>query len=225
VWFRGAIRFSLNTINIWDLVMAKSAFGVVIGVLLSAGISLALTAQAEAQSTVRAQKAFVKSEYIVFCHGFGCHFETNVQLKSKLVQKLEDIMAAGKKSPAHEREAIKQAVAYFERHAARAAGTDDDIAGNYSTEGDPTQLDCVDEARNTTRLLILLQREGLLKHHTVARIEGRGFVLDTRYPHNTAVIRERESGIRWSVDSWMRHNGDVPEVMTLTRWKRDGFSS
>lgn len=204
--------------------MARFLFDVLFGFVLAAGLSLTLISPAQAQSSVRAQAAFVKPQYIVFCHGFGCHFETNVQVKGKLAGELEEIMARGEKSPAHEREAIKQAVAYFERHAARFAGTEEDIAGNYDMEGNRSQLDCVDEARNTTRLLILLQREGLLKHHTVARIEGRGFVLDTRYPHNTAVIRETDTGIRWSVDSWMRHNGDVPEVMTLARWKRDGFS-
>ncbi|MEM8876934.1 MAG: hypothetical protein AAGD23_03575 [Pseudomonadota bacterium] len=204
--------------------MARSSFGTIVGFVLAAVFSLTLSSQAQAQSSVRVQATFVKAQYIVFCHGFGCHFETNVRVKGKLASELEEIMEHGEKSPAHEREAIKQAVAYFERHAARFAGTEDDIAGNYEMEGNRSQLDCVDEARNTTRLLILLQREGLLKHHTVARIEGRGFVLDTRYPHNTAVIREKETGIRWSVDSWMRHNGDVPEVMTLARWKRDGFS-
>jgi hypothetical protein len=190
----------------------------------SFALSGAMSSSAQAQASVRAQSAFVKPDYIVFCHGFACHFETNIRFRGKLEDQLAKIMKTGEKSPAHEREAIKQAVALYEQYAAKYAGTADDIAGNYTTEGDRTQLDCVDEARNTTRLLILLQRKQLLKHHKVARIEGRGFVLDTRYPHNTAVLREKDSGIRWAVDSWMRHNGDVPEIMTLSRWKGEGFS-
>ena len=59
---------------------------------------------------------------------------------------------------------------------------------------------------------------------TVAKIEGRGNFIDTRYPHNTAVLQEKATGVKWSVDSWMRHNGDIPEVMTLKRWFKEGYS-
>ncbi len=194
--------------------------------VLLAGVLTA--SHAFAQASVRAQSQFVRVsetyKAVTFCHGFGCHFETDILFREAQMQRLREIMAVGSASPAHEREAIKQAVVFFEVFAAKTAGTATDIAGNYTTGGDRSQLDCVDEARNTTRLLILLERKGLLKHHTVARIEGRGNFLDTRYPHNTAVVRDKKTGVKWSVDSWMRHNGHVPEVMTLKRWFKEGYS-
>ncbi|MCC0018862.1 MAG: hypothetical protein H6881_07505 [Rhodobiaceae bacterium] len=184
---------------------------------------------------VFAQKASVSSQSqyvrvnahesdVIFCHGFGCRFETEVPFKDDDIAELTHILATGADGPEQEREAVKQAVAFFERHAANYAGTSTDIAGNYTIGGDPTQLDCIDEAHNTARLLILLQKKGLLKYHTVAKIEGRGNFIDTRYPHNTAVLKDKTTGIKWSVDSWMRHNGDIPEVMTLKRWFREGYS-
>lgn len=185
-------------------------------------------APANAQASVRVQSQFVRvtarSTEVTFCHGFGCHFESAVMFRDDAMNELRRIMETGTASAAHEREALKQAVAFFERHAALTAGTQTDIAGNYTLGGDRTQLDCVDEARNTTRLLILLQKKGLLRHHTVAKIEGRGNFLDTRYPHNTAVVKDKVNGVKWSIDSWMRHNGDIPEVMTLKRWFKEGYS-
>lgn len=183
---------------------------------------------AMAQASVRVQSQFVRISgpvaEVTYCHGFDCAFESVVPFKEAEISKLKEIMETGASSPAMEREAVKQAVAYFERHAAKFAGTATDIAGNYTSGGDKSQLDCVDEARNSTRLLILLQKKGLLRHHTVAKIEGRGNFIDTRYPHNTAVLREKKTGVKWTVDSWMRHNGDIPEIMTLKRWFREGYS-
>jgi hypothetical protein len=187
-----------------------------------------LPAQAVAQASVRLQSQSVRvlkdRTDVDFCHGFGCIAVTAVPFRDAEIADLKQILQSGAGSAAEEREAVKQAVAYFERHAAKFAGTSTDIAGNYTIGGDRSQLDCVDEARNSTRLLILLQKNGLLRFHTVAKIEGRGNFLDTRYPHNTAVLRDKETGIKWSVDSWMRHNGDIPEVMTLKRWFKEGYS-
>ena len=38
----------------------------------------------------------------------------------------------------------------------------------FAASGDPSQQDCVDEATNTTSYLLVLQANGLLKHHTVS---------------------------------------------------------
>ena len=192
-------------------------------------VCLTFSAPAFAQkASVSSQSKYVRvnahESDVIFCHGFGCRFETEVPFKDDEIAKLRGILATGADGPEQEREAVKQAVAYFERHAAEFAGTGKDIAGNYTIGGDPTQLDCIDEAHNTARLLILLQKHGFLKYHTVAKIEGRGNFLDTRYPHNTAVLKDKTTGVKWSVDSWMRHNGDIPEVMTLKRWFREGYS-
>ncbi|MCC0052798.1 MAG: hypothetical protein H6884_01925 [Rhodobiaceae bacterium] len=196
--------------------------------IVAAFACLALPAPSHAQASVRLQSQSVRvlrdRIEVEYCHGFGCFAVTAVPFKDAEIAELTQIMQAGAGSAAEEREAVKQAVAYFERHAAKFAGTGTDIAGNYTLGGDTSQLDCVDEARNSTRLLILLEKKGLLRYHRVAKIEGRGNFIDTRYPHNTAVLQEKATGVKWSVDSWMRHNGDIPEVMTLKRWFKEGYS-
>ena len=79
----------------------------------------------------------------------------------------------------------------------------------------PGQTDCIDEATNTTTLLIYLERKGLLRHHHVRRPESRGAFL---YAHATAVMTDKNTGIDWVADSWMRDSGDPIDVMTLEEW-------
>jgi len=38
--------------------------------------------------------------------------------------------------------------------------------------------------------------------------------------HTTAVIREKASGKRWSVDGWTRNNGEVPDIFPIEEWAR-----
>jgi hypothetical protein len=61
---------------------------------------------------------------------------------------------------------------------------DKDILPNL---GDPTQLDCIDEAVNTWTYLTLMERSGLLHFHRVAKLPHAGSLID---PRNTAVLQE-----------------------------------
>ncbi|MCB1476284.1 MAG: hypothetical protein H6883_12990 [Rhodobiaceae bacterium] len=155
---------------------------------------------------------------ITYCHGYGCAFRTRLGFSSGEIGRLGSIMSGGRASPAAERAAISHAVQWFEKKAGREAGTSTDKAKLGAMGGDPTQLDCIDEASNTTSLLVLMEKRGLLRHHTVLAPRTRGFLLDFRYPHNAAVIEEKKGGERWVVDSWPRANGEKPDIMKLETW-------
>ncbi|MGE0232009.1 MAG: hypothetical protein AB7O39_02920 [Flavobacteriaceae bacterium] len=155
---------------------------------------------------------------ITYCHGYGCAFRTRIGFSSGEIGRLASIMSAGRASPAAERSAISRAVQWFEAKAGREAGTSSDKPKLGAMGGDPTQLDCIDEAANTTSLLILMEKRGLLRHHKVLSPRTRGFVFDFRYPHNAAVIEEKKGGERWAVDSWPRANGEKPDIMKLATW-------
>ncbi|MEZ5838943.1 MAG: hypothetical protein R3D02_00370 [Hyphomicrobiales bacterium] len=45
----------------------------------------------------------------------------------------------------------------------------------------------------------------------------RGFFLDGRYPHVTAVLVEK-GGVPYAIDSWPGPNGATPEIKTLDAW-------
>ncbi len=165
----------------------------------------------------------VSTSSVTVCHGFGCHYRQVVRLTAADHAQIGRIMGRGRASPQAERAAIAEAVAWFERRVAPAAGTGKDTAkstpGQSRTRG---QLDCIDETVNTTRFLQLVEARGLLRHHSVARVASRGFFLDGRYPHASAVVAEKVGGARWTVDSWPGPGGAKPEIMALQVWHTKG---
>ena len=84
---------------------------------------------------------------------------------------------------------------------------------------DVRQFDCIDSTRNTTSLLLVLDQLNLLRHHEVDVPEARGHMFDLQPPHATAVLVEKATGIKWSIDSWTVGYGQPLEVMPLERWK------
>ncbi|MDD7908759.1 MULTISPECIES: hypothetical protein [Pseudovibrio] len=159
---------------------------------------------------------------IYICHGFGCTYKTVVAFSEKDRKALARIFSKGKaSSPSAEREALSKAIIWQERRVGRIVGSSKDIGGlDMRNSGVRGQMDCIDEATNTTSLLIYAQEQGFLKHHTVSRPVARGFFLDGRYPHATAVITEKEKGVQWAVDSWRLANAMPPDVMLLEKWFR-----
>lgn len=160
------------------------------------------------------------SAKVVVCHGFDCKYRTPVGLTGADRAKLGTMLAAGKASAKAERSAVAAAGAWFDRRIGQVAGTRNHVArAGYKYAGDRTQFDCVDSSRNTTSLLLILDQLGLLRHHTVDEPVSRGFFVDGRSPHTTAVLVETEGGEKWSVDSWTRGYGQAPEIMPLSLWR------
>jgi hypothetical protein len=157
---------------------------------------------------------------IFICHGFGCKYRTEINLTASDRTKLAQLLAAGRASPEAERRAVAAAGAWFDKRIAPAAGTKDHVArAGASYMFDTHQFDCIDSSRNTTSLLLVLDQLKLLRHHDVDAPEARGYFIDMRPPHATAVLVEKGSGTKWSIDSWTRGYGEPPEIMPLARWK------
>ena len=108
----------------------------------------------------------------------------------------------------------------FETIVGARIGTANDLPGMQFGQGTDDQMDCIDEATNTTGLLIFLASHGYLTHHTVEAPSARGFFVDGRYPHTTAVLTDTSSGEKWAIDSWPRANALPPVIMPLKEWKR-----
>ena len=116
---------------------------------------------------------------------------------------------------AEERRAVAYAIGWMERRTGDVIGTSADRPGmDFTASGDPTQQDCVDEATNTTSYLLILERNGLLKHHAFARRSPRRMLRGfAGWPHWTAVLKDAGSGQRWAVDSWIFANGENPAIV------------
>ena len=85
--------------------------------------------------------------------------------------------------------------------------------------GDPGQMDCVDLSTNNTSLFLLLVQLRLLHHHRPDLPASRGFLVDVRLPHTTAVLDEIKAGSKWAVDNWTHSYGELPDVMPLDKWR------
>jgi hypothetical protein len=116
-------------------------------------------------------------------------------------------------SPREERRAIANAIGWMERRVAPAAGTAGDRPSmDFRGSGDRGQQDCVDEATNTTSYLLVLDRHGLIRHHVVER----PFAKDDfgKWTHWAALIREKQSGELFAIDSSASVNGENPTVQS-----------
>lgn len=154
-----------------------------------------------------------KRDTVTVCHAYGCKAQTRFTFTDSDITELRALMAPVPRSdtPAEERRALAYAIAWMERRVAPTVGTASDRTSiDLRGSGDPTQLDCVDEATNTTSYLLVLDRHGLLKHHAVDRPLAKDSL--TRWTHWAAVIREKESGARYAIDSGTGPNGENPTM-------------
>jgi hypothetical protein len=162
------------------------------------------------------------AEQLTVCHGYSCHFKTRLVLGPADMRRIASTMRSGNGSAEAERRAVSRVVQYYERQATAAIGIKDGPKSDFGAGRERGQMDCVDESTNTTRMLKLVEQRGLLKHHKVMQRASRGFFADGRYPHFTAVLKDR-AGREWAIDSWYEPAGGAPDVMPLSRWKSRGY--
>jgi hypothetical protein len=154
-------------------------------------------------------------ERFTYCSDHGCEIEHPVALSKVDWARITAPLVAPAADAAAERTAVAEVVGLFEQVVGPETGTAGDPAGTgiLAPLGD---LDCVDEAVNTTRLLIMLDDGGLLTFHSAGRPVHRAFVGNSR-THMTAVMHEK-GGVGWAVDSWFHDSGRPAEVVELSRW-------
>jgi len=153
------------------------------------------------------------------CYDYGCEHVTQVSLGAAEWNKIARNFSPRPLSAEAERERIKSAIAAFEQTVGAKTGTDADKWGTFRNMG-AFQQDCVDESTNTTVYLMLLADNDLLRFHTVQAPTMRFPLIHAgRWPHQTAVIREKDSGTLYAVDSWFHDNGAPAEIILLKQWK------
>jgi hypothetical protein len=100
-------------------------------------------------------------------------------------------------------------------------GTDRRVArADFRFRDDAHNFDCWDTTRNVTGLLLIMQDWGLLKHHSVGDPIYRGNALVLQTPHNTPILIDRNTSVRWTVDLWTRGYGQTPEVLPADEWMK-----
>ncbi|KKN48885.1 hypothetical protein LCGC14_0648240 [marine sediment metagenome] len=157
-------------------------------------------------------------EHFSVCHDLSCNTVSQVSLSKNEWQQITQSLSEKAATSAEEREQIKTAISRFEVIVGKHIGTEHDLAENKLSTNRFGQMDCVDEATNTTVYLRLIEQAGLLRWHKTASRTSRG-VLSAQAPHNTATIIDKKNDIRYAVDSWFFANGEKPNIVELSRWK------
>jgi len=155
-------------------------------------------------------------EKLQVCHGGSCKVRTLASLDPAAWSEVMLQFDPPSTSAEQERIRVGQTIGLLERLVAPQAGTADDAGANRRAKDQATQLDCVDEAVNTTGYLRLLAANGLLRFHQVELPVHRGGFVDA---HNTAVMRDRTTGIDYAVESYFYPNGVPAAVLTLADWR------
>lgn len=159
---------------------------------------------------------------IIVCHGHDCVNKERVDMTAADSERFAAIMASGSASPEAERRAVSAAVQYFEERASQVIGIRDKGKSQIGPMMQHGNMDCIDESTNTRSLLLYLAERNLLKHHTVEPNRSRGFLVDGKFPHATAVLRDTSTGVEWAIDSWEKDAGLPPEIITLEKWVGNG---
>ncbi len=153
------------------------------------------------------------------CTGGGCAEVQQVSLTEDEWYSVSSVfLNAGNANAEQERGLIAQAIGVFEGIVGSKTSTATDLAGTFGNSEYPGQLDCNDEAINSTTYMRLMRQNGLLKFHDVDDMRTRNFFF-TGWPHSTAVIRELATGERYAVDSWFYDNGFPATIVPFNVWK------
>jgi hypothetical protein len=151
------------------------------------------------------------------CRSYGCKNIDMIALDNADSQKLKSFFTTNNDAMI-ERKNIRNAIAYLEKTVGIKTGTDVDVAGTYVRLGN-YQQDCIDESTNTTTYLMMIDQMELFKFHDVNALSSRPPILSGRLgPHRTAVIVEKQTNIKYAVDSWFHDNGVKPEIVEMDTW-------
>lgn len=158
---------------------------------------------------------------IPVCYDFGCKTRTTVSLSTSEWTTVADWFVPIAASPAAERAQIKNAIGWMEVVIGRHTPIHKDLAFDLPVNAKmadifPGQLDCIDEAVNTTSFLKLFQMHGLLKHHVVLEAAYRRSLFDQ---HWAGQVRDKQTGKNFVIDSWFQPNGYLPVVQSGAHWQ------
>ena len=189
--------------------------------LASALIFLSQLSNADIRDMTRIFHSIPTLSSFEICHSGGCAEVSPVSLSDAEWQPVGAVFANNAQNAAVEREQIAAAIGRLESLIGNKIGTSGDLAGTFGNSSHSGQLDCNDEAINSTTYMRLLKNAGLIQLHAIEDTRTRNFFF-TGWPHSTAVIREIATGERFAVDSWFYDNGHAASIVPFMQWK-DGY--
>jgi hypothetical protein len=156
---------------------------------------------------------------MTLCYGFVCRLREEVHFTPADRRALTDLLNKGKATAEAERRSLQLAVQWLDRRMGPILDMTKRVArADFRHRDDSRNYDCYDTTRNAVSLLLVLREWGLLRHHTISDPRYRGKWLFGQTPHNTAVLKDRNTGQEWVLDLWPKAYGELPDVMTIEQW-------
>lgn len=177
-----------------------------------------LSAQADLSDITRIFRQTPTLGQFEVCQGGGCLETNQLSINDAEWGNVLLIFKVKASSAEEERGKVAKAMGEFERIVGAKNGTKSDLAGTFFDGKLTGQLDCNDEAINTTTYMRLLKSNGLMQFHEIEDIRTRNFFF-TGWPHTTAVIRDIKTNERYAVDSWFYDNGKPATIVNFAKWK------
>ena len=159
-------------------------------------------------------------ERITVCFNYGCLTQAEVVYDAAQLATLHSLFT-GVQDAAQERAVLAPVIGRMLGWAGEQSPISADKGGNLADEAVYGKMDCIDHSTTTTRLLKLLDKQGLLRFHEVLEpVLRRRFLV---FDHFSAQIREKslpqDAALRFVVDSWFFDNGRPAAVMPLAQWQ------
>ncbi len=153
------------------------------------------------------------------CYNWACAVQAQIVLSPQEVEEVRKEMGRCNGQSLYERlQRVRIGVWQMEVMAQRhIPELGNDLAINDKDEDLEGRTDCVDNATNTTNFLRVLSDLQELPGWRLMEVEVRDRMSPSDV-HWTAVIRDVATGELWSVDSWFRPHGHLPDVQPLKAW-------
>jgi hypothetical protein len=158
-----------------------------------------------------------KNDFI-YCYGYGCRLTMRLGFNKHEWNSISKIFKKKSKTAKIEQKKIAKAIALMEKYTGVLAGTSEDLAKAPIVRKNAQELDCIDETLNTTKYLKFLEADHLLKWYQTGNPTHKGYFINGVYPHNTATLKDKETGEIYVVDSYMFQNGKMPIIQSLKEW-------
>ena len=152
------------------------------------------------------------------CFNYGCSSTKEIKLSDAEWAEVTALVQTQAPTADAERKQLAAAVAKLELIVERYTATKD-LGGTLKNVNKSGQLDCMDEAANSTTYLILLEQQGFMHFHKTQTTAWRGAIIVSHWPHTTAVVRETATNADYVIDSWFRDSGVMPDIVALAEWK------